>query len=151
MEAISQQTKERARRMGAIGLGVLLVFCGVFFILTGQIYSINFLTGLLAGPGTIIVGFLLTYVAIFKLEISRDFNEIKNEKHIKCPCFRLLIGATIGFVIFAAPCTFLLWRDGWFHRVPCFTPPPGLIVLDAGFIGVVIGALLSMYSHKWES
>jgi hypothetical protein len=151
MEAVSQKTKERVRRMGAIGLGVLLVFCGVFFILTDQIYSINFLIGLLAGPGTIIVGFLLTYVAIFKLEISRDINEIKNEKHIKGPFLRLLTGATIGFVVFAVPCAFLLWRDGWFYRVPCFTPPPGLIVLDAGFIGVVIGALLSMYSHKWES
>jgi H+/Cl- antiporter ClcA len=93
---------------------------------------------------------LLSYISIFKWEIFRDFKKIKHEKHIKTPYIRVFMGAIIGFIVFAIPCAILLWRGGWFHRVPCFTPPPGLVLLVIGFVGAVIGALASMFSRKWK-
>jgi len=71
---------------------------------------------------------------------------MNNKEANKKAFIRMCFGATIGFVVFAAPCTFILWHNGWFHKVPMFTPPPGLVVLFVGFVGTVIGVLLSLFS-----
>jgi glucan phosphoethanolaminetransferase (alkaline phosphatase superfamily) len=151
MTAKSQDTNDNARRYGSIFLGAVLIAVGVVFISTDQIYSTNFLISIIVGPIAIISGFLLSYISIFKWEILRNFKNTKHEKHINTPYIRLLAGALVGFVVFAIPCAILLWRGGWFHRVPCFTPPPGLVLLVFGFLGAVIGALASMFSRKWKT
>ena len=68
----------------------------------------------------------------------------------KIAYLRMVVGAALGFLTFNLLTAFLLWRDGWFHRVPCFTPPPGLILITMGTIGAVVGALLSLFSKKWK-
>lgn len=148
MTTTSQNTNDKARRYGSILLGALLIVFGVAFIVTGRIYSTNFLIGIIFGPAVIIGGFLLSYVSIFKWAILRNYKKTNPKKGIKTIYIRILSGAFIGFIVFAIPCAFSLWRGGWFHRVPCFTPPPGLVLLDIGFIGAVIGALISMFSRK---
>jgi hypothetical protein len=72
------------------------------------------------------------------------------QKQTRLAYIRMSIGAIIGFMAFAAISTFYLWRGGWFNRVPMFTPPPGLIVFGFSSIGAAIGALLSLFSRKWN-
>jgi hypothetical protein len=63
---------------------------------------------------------------------------------------RMLIGAAIGFILFGGLLFLKLWFDGWFHRVPMFTMPPGMAVMLVGCIGAAIGAVVSLFSKKWK-
>ncbi|MFA6282735.1 MAG: hypothetical protein WC633_01245 [Desulfurivibrionaceae bacterium] len=132
-------------------MGVLLASSGIFFIKSEQIYSANFIIGVVAGPIAIIAGLAVVYITIFKWDIFQEDKTVNSETTYGKYYKRIILGSIIGFMALALPTSYLLYQDGWFHRVPCFTPPPGLIILNIGFVGVVIGALLSMFSKKWHS
>ena len=78
-----QDSADKERRLGAVFLGTILVLLGLFFISSGRVYSTNFLFSMVAGPFTIIAGFLLSYVAIFKWEILHF--GVKGKKFIYKP------------------------------------------------------------------
>ena len=63
---------------------------------------------------------------------------------------RMLAGAIVGFSLFGELTAFSLWIQGWFDRVPMFTPPPGRTVMLIGSFGCVVGALAGLLSRNWK-
>lgn len=63
---------------------------------------------------------------------------------------RMLGGAIVGFTVVGGLVAFWLWRTGWFQNVPMFTPPPILVIMLLGSLGSVCGALISLFSRKWN-
>ena len=71
------------------------------------------------------------------------------ESQTRRAIIRMILGAIIGFSICGGAVFLKLLNDGWIGKVPCSTPPPGLLILMFGTFGAVIGALLSLFSRKW--